>query len=481
MKYNCMVAIFRKWGIMKRIIGLIIFCLIVIGGLQVVEAYKDSQLTDSQRELKEYFEDEGHVISVLMPEYYYYGNGNYSDLESVMNIIMMKEFDYEDKVSTKIIKLDVETREDYLKEKNLLLSSKEGPTLIMIDLAVESLDDYVDNGVVDNVTKQLTNYNHIYDFLKHDYFIPLGMYSYGTLVDTDVITDMGENIPEASWTKEDYYELLEIWFEDHDVFVEFNEFDKIYNYYFADSKFMDMTGKVYMNTDENLDKVIALRDRFISNDYKIDPTKSMEEIKGLIDIQSREDWDAVREYFRQNKQDNFLIYENINALHPFSTYHPLLYRPVKLLPTVNKGDTNVSEVGFLVNTNGQNKEFGIELLNLIISDEYQFYIYEKKFFYSIAPSISTIEEQIKNKHPRQVGDVEKKVPQYAFDSRDQIIEDLSSGDIQTVRKSRAELILNRTFKSFVTEVAFNEEYFTRDQIEQKLKEFEREVYLQINE
>jgi len=242
-----------------------------------------------------------------------------------------------------------------------------------------------------------------------------------------------------------------------------------------------MTGKVYMNTDENIDKVIALRDRFVSNDYKIDPTKSMEEIKGLIDYKTREDLEAIRGYFMQNKQDNFLVYENINALHPFSTYHPLLYRPVKLLPTVNKGDTNVNEVGFLVNTNGQNKEFGIELLDLLISDKYQYYIYEKKFFYSIAPSISTIEEQIKNKHPRQVGDVEKKVPQYAFDSRDQIIEDLTNGDIQTIRKSRAELILNRTFKQFVIEVSFNNEYFTRDQIEQKLKEFEREIYLKINE
>jgi len=307
------------------------------------------------------------------------------------------------------------------------------------------------------------------------------MYSYGTLIDTDVITEMGEDIPDASWTKEDYYELLEIWFEGHDVYVEFNEFSKIYDYYFADSKFMDMTGKVYMNTDENIDKVMALRDRFISNDYKIDPTKSMEEIKGLIDIKSREDWEAVRDYFMQNKQDNFLVYEFINALHPFSTYHPLLYRPVKLLPTVNQGDTNVHEVGFLVNTNGQNKEFGIDLLDLLISDKYQYYIYEKKFFYSIGPSVSTIEEQIKNKHPRQVGDVEKKVPQYAFDSRDQIIEDLSNGDIQTIRKSRAELILDRTFKQFVIEVAFNNEYFTRDQIEQKLKEFEREIYLQINE
>lgn len=466
---------------MKRIIGLIIFCILVIGGLQIVEAYKDSQMSESAKDLEAFFEDEGHVITVLMPDNYYYGNPKYNDLLTIANTIVMKEFDYDDKVRLEILELDVETREELLREKNLLLSSKSGPTLIMIDLAEDSLDELIDYGIAVKVDDKLENYKNVYDFLKDDYYVPLGLYSPGTVIDIEVIEEMGEEIPTADWTKEDFYRLQNKWLETHDVFIEYFEFERVYNYYFSETELMSLTGKVNLNTDENIDKIMQIRDDFISTSYKTLPWMSLTTLQDILNINFDEAWNWNGWLQGENANGHFTQPDYINALHPFSTYHPLLYRPVKLLPTVQKGSNNVSDMGFIVNTNGINTDYGLKFLDLLISDDYQFYMYEKKLFWGIAPSIFSIEDQILNKHPRQVGNVEKKVEPFAFETRAQILEDLESGKVKVNRKSRELLILEENFMRFVVEISFNEEFFTREQIVEKLKKFEREVYLKINE
>lgn len=466
---------------MKRIIGVIIFCVIVIGGLQIVEAYKENQMSESAKDLTAFFEDEGHVITVLMPDNYYYGNSKYNDLQTIANTILMKEFDYNDKVRVEIIDLDVETREELLKKKNLLLSSKSGPTLIMVDLAEDSLDELIDYGIAVDIEDKLENYKHVYEFIKDGYYVPLGLYSPGTVIDIEVIEAMNEKVPTSEWTKEDFYRLQDKWLETHDVFIEYYEFERVYNYYFSDTELMSVTGKVNLNNDENIDKIMQIRDDFISTSYKIYPGLELTTLQNMLNLNFDEAWGWNRWLQGENAKGHFTQPDYINALHPFSTYHPLLYRPVKLLPTVYNGSNNVSDMGFVLNVNGIHSEYGLKFLDLLISDDYQFYMYEKKLFWGIAPSIYTIENQILNKHPRQVGNVEKKVEPFAFETRAQILKDLESGAIKVNRKSRELLILEENFKRFVVEMSFNDEFFTRDQIVEKLKKFEREVYLKINE
>lgn len=466
---------------MKRIIGIIIFILIVMAGLQLVDLYKESQLTENQKNLKSFFEDEGHVIKVLMPESYYFGSTMYSEIEAIANNIIMKEFDYDDKVSFEIIQLDVDNRIDYLREKNLLLSKENGPALIMVTMFSESINEYVDNAIVDDVRDRLTNYENIYDFLAHDYFVPMGLYSRGTILNTDVLEDLNMPIPEADWSSDDLYKIQQAWFEDHDVYIERTEFNRIYDRYFVDVSFVDLTGRVYVDTDENLEKILAIRDEFISDNYKTLPNMEIEDIQALILGTSELSREDRYKMYKDNENGHYIHNDWINTLHPFSSYHPLQMRPLKLLPSVDKGQSHVYEVGFLINSNGGNKTYAIELLDHLISDKYQFYIYEKKFMYGIAPSISSIEEEIKNKHPRTVGKVEKRVEPFAFEARDQLINDLYSGRVIARRKTREENILESSFKSLVIELAFNETYFTKEQIRDKLKKFEREAYLKINE
>jgi len=466
---------------MKRILGIVIFCLIAFASVQFVDYIKENQLTDNEVALKKYFEDEGHVISILMPESYYYGNSKYNDIQSLANIISMKEFEYDKKVVIKLIELDVETRDEYLREKNLLLSSDEGPTLIMVDLEHESLDEYLEYGIALDVSKKLSNYQNIFDFLRDDFYVALGMYSIGTLVDTDVIEEMGEQVPDADWQADDFYELHSKWLEDNVVYIEIYEFGRVYNQYFSQTELIDITGKVQVNTDENIDKIIQMRDYFISPSYKVHDHIDMTELQRLLNMDFDEAWRYNEYLLRMNSHNNFVLTEYINALHPFSTYHPLLYRPVKLLPTVHKGDTNVFDIGFIVNNKGKNIEYGLDLLDLFISDEYQFYLYEKKMLFGIAPSVSTLEEAIKNKHPRQVGSVEKKVAPFAFESRDALIKSLNDGSKSVQRKTREALILEESFRRFVVEMCFNNDFFSREEIENKLRKFEREVYLKLNE
>ncbi|MBI9013570.1 MAG: hypothetical protein JEZ08_15160 [Clostridiales bacterium] len=481
MKYTELVRTFRKWGVMKRIIGIVLFCLIAFGSVQIVEYIKENQLTESEKALKEYFDDEGHVISILMPEFYYYGNRNYGDIQSIANIITMKEFDYDDKVTIKIIDLDVETRDEYLREKNLLLSSDNGPTLIMVDLEVESIDEYLDYGIALEVSDKLENYDNIYEFLRDGYYVALGMFSIGTLIDTDVIEEMGAEVPDANWTKEDFYSLQAKWFESNQVYIEYFEFERVYNYHFMDAEFIDVTGVVRFNTEENVDKIMAIRDRFISADYEQYGQLELTQLQNILNLNFDDAWEWNSYLIRLNSYNNFVLTESINALHPYSTYHPLLYRPVKLLPTVHRGENNVSDLGFIVNRKGNNLEYGLDFLDLLISDKYQFYIYEKKLFNGLSPSVSTLEEEIKNKHPRQVGNVEKKVAPFAFETRDALIASLLDGTKKVQRKSRETIILEDSFREFVVEMSFNEKYFTREEIEEKLRKFEREVYLKLNE
>lgn len=466
---------------MKRILGFVIFCLIAFASVQFVDYLKDNQLTDNEKALQEYFNDEGHVISILMPESYYYGNSKYNDIQSLANIISMKEFDYDDKVIIKLIDLDIETRDEYLREKNLLLSADQGPTLIMVDLEEESLDEYLEYGIALDVSEKLENYSNIFDFLRDNYYVALGMYSIGTLVDTDVIEEMGGQIPGADWKTEDFYNLQSKWFEDHVVYIEIYEFERVYNQYFIETELIDLTGKVQVNTEENIEKIVKMRDHFISPSYMVHDRIDMTELQRLLNLDFEEAWRYNDYLLRMNSQNNFVLTEYINALHPFATYHPLLYRPVKLLPTVHRGESDVYDIGFIVNNKGKNIDYGLELLDLFISDEYQFYLYEKKMFWGIAPSVSTLEEAIKNKHPRQVGNVEKKVAPFAFETRDALIDDLFKGHKSVQRKTREALILEESFRRFVVEICFNDDFFTEEEIEKKLRKFEREVYLKLNE
>lgn len=467
---------------MKKIIGLIVFCLVVIGALQLVDIYKESQLTESEKELQAFFEDEGHVITILMPDNYYLYNWQlYNDVLAIGNTIIMKEFDYDDKVKVEVIRLNVNSREELMREKNLLLSSENGPTLIMVDLGYNSMDELIDYGIAMKIDDQLENYKNVYDFLKDDYYVPLGLSASGTIVNTDTLEEMGEEVPNADWTREDFYHIQEKWFEDHDVYINYYEFQRLYNYYFADVELMDITGKVDLNNAQTVDKIMAVRDEFISNNYKIEPRMSMNTLQKMVRLDTNDAWWWNERIRVENEVNHFVINDNVNALHPFSTYHPLLYRPLKLLPRVHEGNSTITDMGFIVNVNGVNSEYGLKFLDHIISDDYQFYIYEKKMLDVLAPSISTIEDRILNKHPRKVGDVEKKVAPFAFETRAQIIADLESGKITPNRKSRQVLILERNFRQFVIEIAFNDIFFSRKQIEDKLKKLEREVYLKMNE
>lgn len=450
---------------MKKIISLIL-CLIISLSLIACDKQENEVSNTTEKE-----------ISIIMPY----------DIKGIKKKIFLKyiftvknKFEREHGVKVKIETIEATNYVDYIAKRNAKLYLEEGPTLILLDNPA-SIASFVEQGVALNIDNKIPNYKNIYDSLKDDYFVPMGINGSILPLGRDILESLNIKEPSLDWTTDDFIEIYNKWLEEEFIYFNRVEFTMLCTMIFKDVDFRDEdSGKVSINTYKVKECIRKLREEIYSGKYILDDTYTFEDYYDLFFNLDLEIVKADYELYKRNSEKHIIseyAYAKWNPFDTLSIKDAFNNENRLVLPDVINIVRNEFNIcGFIVNSRGSNIDEGLLFLNQLLSDEMQITFFkldktsgEKDY----APISKTIENEIKEIEK------EKNIPKKAVELRKYFLDKINQDDFKIYKNNNfwdsIYLNANGSFKKVLVEIIFADEPYTDEEISNMLQKVEDEM------
>lgn len=419
----------------KRILQIVI---LLIAGLGLLGCEED--LGDKERQaFIDGLRDDEMVIVVWEQAYQWYVSS--AETKAAYDLMNFEG------VSIRYLQVEAEDPQEYYKLVNDLLYQNESVDLIHLPFG-SPYQAYVDNGIAMDLTESIPEIANLYPNLQNPYYIPATMYIRPTVLNRIELENLGMQDDLDSLDREGYMAIREAWLDSSPRYYTQRRYqEEIADFHTRFSVFDLEKRQVSLAKAEVITYVQDLRDEIHSDQY--------------LGIQMEE-------------RNDFIVAsaEQINGLN---TEHLGWTSSVELanlafFPPVFEPDQALLTDGYVVNRFGKNKEIAIRFLRKFLEDDYQLSIYGVR--YSFYPVSQEVEEQI-----YELDDFI-----YRHESLKElqvkIIKNMEDGSYQSPSNQSFEYwLMMQGLYERLEELIYDEDRYTREDIEAELKALEERLYL----
>lgn len=420
---------------MKRILPIMILLIAVFGLI----GCEDDPLDKERQAFIESLSEDEMVVAVWEDAYQQY-------VASVETRAAYDLMNFEG-VSIRYLQVKAETPEEYYELVNELLYQNESVDLIHLPFG-NPYQAYVDNGIAMDLTDEIPEMAYIYPNLRNPYYVPATIFVFPTVLNRIELENLGMVDEMESLDRDGYMAIRAAWLESTPRYYTKRRFqEEIADFHTRFSVFDLENRQVSLAKEEVVTYVQNLRDEIHSDQY--------------LGIQ-------------EDQQDDFIVREaeHINGLNTERLGWRSALDPADLifLPPVFEPDQALLTDGYVVNRFGKNKEIAIRFLRKFLEDDNQISIYNDS--YSFYPVSQRVEEQI-----------------YELDEfiyRNEKMKKLQMQILQNVKQGVYSSPSNKSFEYWLMmrglyerleELVYDEDYYTRDDLEAELKALEERLYL----
>lgn len=404
--------------------------------------------------------------------------------------ILAEQFYAEKGIKVNFVGLDLNSvsEEDYFKELNTMLSEENGPALIFKFLFISNdvRDIFIESGSALNIKGKIDNYENLYDNLKNEYYIPIKMEADFSYIQTDIVRELGCEIPDYNWTKDDYFTIYDKWLEKESIYFDGRVFEDLYNKY--DFPIYNEKGEVEFNNSVIKENIANLKKYIYSGKFKIYQDYTYEDYyNSLFDLDSEENSKAQDNKFARMKNQFAIPY--YGSLDPFRTNDSLKRFFKDFLDKPNEDYILVPDVfrpfiyndGFIVNKNGKNYEIGLEFIDFALRDDIQLFLsnYSRtNGISSFAPVVKTVEKEIDKIVESQNIDQRIAKLREAMLSK---IRDKDNKDKLFDRRTQKHFELEHELRKLIFEITLADTPYSEEKIDSMLKELENKYIAYFSE
>lgn len=419
----------------KRILQIIV---LLIVGFGLIGCEEDPGVKERQAFIESLAEDE-MVVAVWEQAYQQYVAG--TETKAAYDLM-----NYEG-VSIRYLQVKAETPEEYYELVNELLYQNESVDLIHLPFG-NPYQAYVDNGIAMDLTEVIPEIATIYPNLQNPYYIPATIWVFPTVLDRIALENLGIEEEIETLDREGYMAIREAWLESTPRYYTRRRYqEEIADFHTRFSVFDLENRQVSLVKEEVVTYVQDLRNEIHSDKY--------------LGIQEEE-------------QDDFIVWEaeRINGLNTERLGWRSTHDPADLifLPPVFEPDQALLTDGYVVNRFGKNKDIAIRFLRKFLEDEYQISIYNDS--YSFYPVSQQVEEQIYELDEFIYRNEKRKVLQK------QIIGNIKQSLYASPSNQSFEYwLMMQGLYERLDELVYDEDRYTREDLEAELKALEERLYL----
>ncbi|RKD31955.1 extracellular solute-binding protein [Thermohalobacter berrensis] len=387
------------------------------------------------------------------------------------------KFQLETGIKVKIDAIEANTYDDYIKKLNTKLYFKKGPTLILFSES-ENYSKYIDNGVALNVKGRINNYKKIYNSLKYkDSFVPIGMTYVATILNKNLLEELGMKEPNFNWTNKEYLHIKKKWLEEEPRYFNITEYKDIVVNPLNRLEIIDKDKKIVTLNNLKVKNVIKdAQKKIFSDNYIINSKYSyMDYYEMFFDYDSDKYLKSMRKDYHYENRNKVLKYRfGINGLKTLVTSTKMKKENLLILPRIDK-DIGLKTWGFIVNKNGKNVEIGMKFLDGLLSDEVQLLMFNFST-YGGYPVNKNIEDKISK--------IERKnnVSKKAIELRKYILKKIKAGIYKPYRqidsvKYEFQLMLHKDLMKLI----FTDKLYTDEELSMELQKLENKYNIWLNE
>ena len=379
--------------------------------------------------------------------------------------------------------------EEFLEKLNTKLYLDEGPTLIYIDYMPYLYELFKERGIAEKVdNNSIPNINKVYDFYLEDeiYFIPIGAQYLCISFNKEQIEKLNMPYPDYNWTIEDYYKIRSRWIEDTQP-IEFSR-DDVEDIIICKLDNMDIltkdTKKININTRPMKEIIYNMRKEIHSGKYILTNGFTYEDYyNACVDYKSKDRF-KHESFVTKGNTRYYLTYTAYNGLKTANMKKGMMDARIHF-PNVKKPKYNVRLGGFIVNSNGKNKELGYKFLNSLLREEFQMQMYRGDNGDYVVPSnmytpvIKTVEDDIEKVESKQ--DLEPEI----IELKNYIYDKMEKGEIRPEiykkDKTLKTVTLRKRLYKNLFKFIFTEEEYGDEELSGELQKLEDRYNLYLNE
>ena len=457
---------------MKKVL-LIILCIILL----LVSCTNESNVDSISNEDKEI------AIAIWEKDYY---DGHIDDMPYFHDVC--KYDDIKDiKVKFDIIKGD--TYEEFLDNINVKLYLDKGPTLIYISYKPYYYQMFKEKGIAKKVDhNMIPNINNIYDFYLEEeiYFVPIGAYYICTSFNKAQIEKLDIEIPGFNLTINEYYDIREKWVKaTAPIELSSKDVDDIVTYKLDNINiFTEDNKSIKLDTREMKENIRDMRKEIYSGKYILpDGFTDEDYYNACIDYKGQYRW-KYEDFWFKSATIYYLYFNAYDGLKTASMKSGMIDNRIHF-PNVKKPKYNVRLGGFIVNSNGKNKELGYKFLNSLLREEFQMQMYRGDNGDYVVPSnmytpvIKTVEDDIEKVESKQ--DLEPEI----IELKNYIYDKMEKGEIRPEiykkDKTLKTVTLRKRLYKNLFKFIFTEEEYGDEELSRELQKLEDRYNLYLNE
>ncbi len=419
----------------KRILQIIV---LLIVGFGLIGCEEDPGVKERQAFIESLTEDE-MVVAVWEQAYQQYVAG--TETKAAYDLM-----NYEG-VSIRYLQVKAKTAEEYYELVNELLYQNESVDLIHLPFG-NPYQAYVDNGIAMDLTDAIPEIANIYPNLQSPYYIPATIWVFPTALNRIVLENLGIEEELEALDRDGYMAIRATWLESTPRYYTKRRYqEEIADFHTRFSVFDLENRQVALAKAEVVAYVQELRDEIHSDQYL-----------GIQDVE----------------QDDFVVQdvEHINGLNTerlgWGSTHDIA--DLIFLPPVFEPDQALLTDGYVVNRFGKNKEIAIRFLRKYLEDEYQISVYNDS--YSFYPVSRQVEERIFELDEFVYRNEKLQVLQT------QILENIKQGLYASPSNQSFEYwLMMQGLYERLEELVYDEDRYTREDLEAELKALEERLYL----
>ena len=349
-------------------------------------------------------------------------------------------------VSIRYLQVKAEDPQEYYELVNDLLYQNESVDLIHLPFG-SPYQAYVDNGIAMNLTESIPEIANLYPNLQNPYYIPATIYIHPTALNRIELERLGMQEID-SLDRDGYMAIREAWLDSTPRYYTKRRYqEEIADFHTRFSVFDLENRQVSLAKVDVVSYVEDLRDEIHSDQYL-----------GI----------------RKEDQDDFVVAvaEEINGLNSrqlgWTSTQDIA--DVVFFPPVFEADLVLLTDGYVVNRFGKNKEIAIRFLRKYMENENQISIYEDQ--YSFYPTNQGVKEQICELEAFVLRNEKLQKLQL------QIAQNMEDGQYASPSNQSFEYwLMMRGLYERLEELIYDEDRYTREDLEAELKALEERLYL----
>lgn len=366
--------------------------------------------------------------------------------------------------------------DEYEKKKNTKLYLDSGPTLIFVS-PMDTYKNYIDQGIAIDAKGKIPNLENVYSVVldDEDYFIPIGIDYWPTILNKSVLERLGLHKPKFGWTRNDYLRMKEMSLKIEPQYFTRSEYFELLVPRLNELGVLDEENNtIILNNQRVIQCIKEIREEIFSDKYILNENYTYENYYNLIYERDSEEYKESSD-LEKYIEDQRLIRDYLGSISGLKSLEvDTIADNNVILPNVVYEEDDIFDTwGFIVNANGKNIELGMEFINELLEDDNQLEMFTQE--YSTYPVNKEVEDEISKIEK------EKGIKEEAIELRKYLINQIELGNYERYHSSRKKLELQSKLYLDFVEYVFADEPYTDEELSGELQKLETKYRIWLNE